>query len=93
MQRLPWPAPALLAWAGAWLVYAALQSTLGPLAAWLAACFLGVLASLLASIAAWGIAQGFVGWCGVLAAGAGAMVLWLSFRSPAKPAPRPSSRS
>ncbi|HBS57604.1 MAG TPA: NAD-dependent dehydratase [Stenotrophomonas sp.] len=54
---------------------------------------LGLFASLLASIAAWGIAQGFVGWCGVLAAGAGAMVLWLSFRSPAKPAPRPSSRS
>src|SRR5256885_5294632 len=49
MRRLPWPAPALLAWAGAWLVYAALQSTLGPLAAWLAACFLGVLASLLAT--------------------------------------------
>ncbi|HAL22541.1 MAG TPA: hypothetical protein DCP40_07420 [Stenotrophomonas sp.] len=45
------------------------------------------------SIAAWGVAQGFVGWCGVLAAGAGAMVLWLSFRSPAKPTPRPSSRS
>ena len=54
---------------------------------------LGLLASLLASIAAWGIAQGFVGWCGVLAGGAGAMVLWLSFRSPAKPAPRPSCRS
>ncbi|WP_049456138.1 DUF3325 domain-containing protein [Stenotrophomonas maltophilia] len=52
-----------------------------------------MLASLAASIAAWGAAQGFVGWCGVLAAGAGAMVLWLSFRSPAKPAPRPSSRS
>ncbi|WP_279214470.1 class I SAM-dependent methyltransferase [Delftia acidovorans] len=49
MRRLPWPAPALLAWAGAWLFYAALQSTLGPLAAWLAACFLGVLASLLAT--------------------------------------------
>lgn len=30
-------------------MYAALQSTLGPLAAWLAACFLGVLASLLAT--------------------------------------------
>ncbi|WMJ68418.1 DUF3325 domain-containing protein [Stenotrophomonas sp. 24(2023)] len=50
-------------------------------------------ASLAPSIAAWGVAQGFVGWCGVLAAGAGVMVLWLSFRSPAKPAPRPSSRS
>ncbi|WP_414616016.1 DUF3325 domain-containing protein [Stenotrophomonas geniculata] len=50
-------------------------------------------ASLAPSIAAWGVAQGFVGWCGVLATGAGAMVLWLSFRSPAKPAPRPSSRS
>ena len=49
MRRLPWPAPALLAWAGAWLVYAALQSTLAPLAAWLAAGFLGVLASLLAT--------------------------------------------
>jgi hypothetical protein len=43
MLRLPWPAPALLAWAGAWLAYAGLQSTLGPLAAWLAACFLGLL--------------------------------------------------
>ncbi|KAG1386949.1 hypothetical protein G6F58_013740 [Rhizopus delemar] len=53
----------------------------------------GLLASRWASITAWGAAQGFVGWCGVLAAGAGAMVLWLSFRSPAKPAPRPSSRS
>jgi len=50
-------------------------------------------ASLMACIAAWGIAQGFVGWCGVLAVGAGAMLLWLSFRSSAKPTPRPSSRS
>ncbi|KIP87205.1 MULTISPECIES: DUF3325 domain-containing protein [unclassified Stenotrophomonas] len=50
-------------------------------------------ASLAASIGAWGIAWGVVGWCGVLAAAAGAMVLWLSFRHPAMPAPRPSSRS
>ncbi|KAF1055552.1 MAG: hypothetical protein GAK43_00347 [Stenotrophomonas maltophilia] len=53
----------------------------------------GLAASLVASIAAWGAAQGVVGACGVFAAGAGALVLWLSFRSPAKPAPRPSSRS
>lgn len=50
-------------------------------------------ASLAASIGAWGIAWGVVGWCGVLAAAAGAIVLWLSFHSPAKPVPRPSSRS
>ncbi|MEG0184727.1 MAG: DUF3325 domain-containing protein, partial [Stenotrophomonas sp.] len=51
----------------------------------------GLGASLLASIAAWGLAQGVVGWCGVLAAGAGAMVLWLSFRTPVTS--RPTSRS
>lgn len=54
----------------------------------------GLVASLAASISAWGIALGVVGWCGVLAAGAGAMVLWLSFRSPTRPAPRtPTSHS
>lgn len=53
----------------------------------------GLAASLAASIGAWGMAWGVVGWCGVLAAAAGAIVLWLSFRSPAKPVPRPSSRS
>lgn len=57
-----------------------------------AAGSVALLASLAASIAAWGIAQGVVGCCGVLAAGAGAMLLWLCFR-PAKPTPRPPSRS
>ncbi|WP_312682696.1 DUF3325 domain-containing protein [Stenotrophomonas chelatiphaga] len=52
----------------------------------------GLVASLTASIGAWGVAWGVVGWCGVLAAAAGAVLLWLSFRSPAMPA-RPSSRS
>ncbi len=52
-----------------------------------------LLGSVLASIAAWGPAQGVIGGFGVLAAGAGALVLWLSFRSPAKPTPRPSSHS
>lgn len=55
--------------------------------------WIGLAASLAASIAAWGVAQGVVGGCGVLAAGAGAMVLWLSLRRPDKPTPRPSSRS
>ncbi len=46
---LPWPLPALLAWGGAWLVFAALQRTAAPaLLAVLLACSVGVVASLLA---------------------------------------------
>lgn len=44
-QRLPWPLPALLAWAGCWLLYAGLATLVSPLPAWLLACFGGVLAS------------------------------------------------
>ena len=49
LRRLPWPLPALLAWAGAWLVFVALQRTGAPaLLAVLLACSVGVAASLLA---------------------------------------------
>ena len=50
MARLvPWPLPALLAWAGAWLVFVGLQRTAAPaLLAVLLACSGGVVASLLA---------------------------------------------
>ena len=46
---LPWPLPALLAWAGAWLVFVGLQRSapsLAPLWAVLLACSVGVAASL-----------------------------------------------
>ncbi|HYM87129.1 MAG TPA: DUF3325 domain-containing protein [Pseudoxanthomonas sp.] len=39
--------------------------------------------SLAACIDAWGVAQGLIGWCGVMAVGACATLLWISFRSPA----------
>lgn len=42
---LPWPLPALLAWAGAWLVFVTLQRMAPPLLAVLLACSVGVLAS------------------------------------------------
>ena len=46
--RLPWPLPALLAWAAAWLLYAGLQRTAVPAAlALLLACALGTAASVL----------------------------------------------
>ena len=45
---LPWPLPALLAWAGAWLVFVGLQRMAPPLLAVLLACSVGVAASLLA---------------------------------------------
>ena len=50
VRRLtPWPLPALLAWGGAWLVFAMLQRTAAPaLLAVLLACSVGVVASLLA---------------------------------------------
>jgi hypothetical protein len=46
--RMPWPLPALIAWAGAWLAFVALQrASLPPVAALGAACVLGTAASLL----------------------------------------------
>ena len=49
MPRLPWPLPALLIWAAAWGVYTfAVRLGLGPVAALLLACTLGVAGSLLA---------------------------------------------
>ena len=45
-MRLPWPAPALIAWAGAWALHVLLLPRAGPLAALLAGCALGTLASL-----------------------------------------------
>ena len=49
MLRMAWPLPALLVWAAAWVVYTlAMQAGLGPVAALLLACALGVAGSLLA---------------------------------------------
>jgi hypothetical protein len=49
MPRLAWPLPALLVWAAAWAIYTlAVQAGLGPVAALLLACALGVAGSLLA---------------------------------------------
>ena len=45
-MRLPWPAPALIAWAGAWALHVLLLPRAGALAALLAGCALGTLASL-----------------------------------------------
>jgi hypothetical protein len=46
--RMPWPLPALIAWAGAWLAFAALQrAAVPPVAALAAACVLGTAASLM----------------------------------------------
>lgn len=48
MSRLPWPLPALLAWAGAWALYWALgQAGLSAWVALVAACALGIGLSLL----------------------------------------------
>lgn len=48
--RMPWPLPALAAWACAWLVFVALQrAAVPPAAALLAACLLGTGASVLGS--------------------------------------------
>jgi hypothetical protein len=47
--RLRWPLSALLAWAGAWLVFMALQRVVSPVVAVLLACGLGTVASLLGS--------------------------------------------
>jgi hypothetical protein len=45
--RMPWPLPALVAWAFAWLLFVMLQRALPPVAALLAACLLGTVASVL----------------------------------------------
>ena len=46
--RMPWPLPALIAWAGAWLLFVTLQRAAVPaVAALAAACVLGTAASLL----------------------------------------------
>ncbi|WP_284414854.1 class I SAM-dependent methyltransferase [Acidovorax sp. SUPP3334] len=47
MPRLPWPLPALLAWAAAWLVYLGLQGRVVPVAALVVACAVGTAASVL----------------------------------------------
>ncbi|KTT25105.1 class I SAM-dependent methyltransferase [Pseudacidovorax intermedius] len=46
--RLPWPLPALLGWAAAWLCFAGLQQVWPQAAALAAACAVGTVASLLA---------------------------------------------
>ena len=43
--RLPWPLPALLAWAAAWLLFMVLQPLVVPLWALLLPCLLGTAAS------------------------------------------------
>lgn len=43
---MPWPLPALLTWAAAWLLFLALRAPLGHVAALLLACTLGTIASL-----------------------------------------------
>jgi len=45
--RMPWPLPALAAWACAWLIFVALQRAVPPVAALLVACLLGTAASVL----------------------------------------------
>ena len=75
--RVPWPLPALLAWAAAWLLYAALQRTTVPaVLALLLACALGTAASLLGKT--WWrrglIAAGFP--LSLLATGASGMPAW-----------------
>ena len=75
--RVPWPLPALLAWAAAWLLYAALQRTTVPaVLALLLACALGTAASLLGKT--WWrrglIAAGFP--LSLLASGASGIPAW-----------------
>lgn len=45
--RMPWPLPALIAWACAWMVFVALQRTVSPVMALVAASALGTAASVL----------------------------------------------
>lgn len=47
MLRLPWPVPALVVWACAWLVFVLLQRVVSPVPAMLAGCVLGTAASVL----------------------------------------------
>ena len=47
--ELPWPLPAVLVWAAAWLAFAGLRQVAPPLAAVLLACGVGVAGSLLAA--------------------------------------------
>lgn len=49
IPRIPWPLPALLAWGGAWLLFAGLQRVTTPVWALLMACALAAAASLLGS--------------------------------------------
>ncbi|MFT4241852.1 MAG: class I SAM-dependent methyltransferase, partial [Acidovorax sp.] len=48
-MAMPWPLPAVLAWAGAWLAFAALRPFAPPLAAVLLGCAVGVAGSVLAA--------------------------------------------
>ena len=45
LRRVPWPLPALIAWAAAWGVFIVLQRLLPPLASLAAACVVGTAAS------------------------------------------------
>lgn len=47
--RVPWPLPALLAWGGAWLLFAGLQRVASPVWALLLACAVAAAASVLGS--------------------------------------------
>lgn len=49
IARIPWPLPALLAWGGAWLLFAGLQRVTSPVWALLLACALAAAASLMGS--------------------------------------------
>ena len=49
IARVPWPLPALLAWGGAWLLFASLQRVITPVWALLLACALAAVASVLGS--------------------------------------------
>jgi len=75
-MRLPWPLPAVLAWAAAWLAFAGLRQAAAPVAAVLLACGVGVAGSVLA--ATWWrralIALGFP--LSLLLTGAAALPSW-----------------
>ncbi len=49
IARVPWPLPALLAWGGAWLLFASLQRVTTPVWALLLACAVAAAASLMGS--------------------------------------------
>lgn len=49
IPRVPWPLPALLAWGGAWLLFAGLQRVTTPVWALLLACALAAVSSVLGS--------------------------------------------